>query len=785
MNRVPCCVSKSFERNVYFGEFDHADVDLREDDSMRHLRPSRLLLAWMLTLLSVLSARVTTAQDPVPANDAKPVEAKPADKPVLAQFVTVEGTIDDSTVGRIRNTALKLQEQATLEDRKAILVLEVLPGSSELLQAMRVAKDLTANSISRVKTVAWVPQSLTGHNALVALGCKEIVMHPDASLGDIGLGKPVEPGERQGIIELIDKRYNPKLSRALVTGMLDPQAEVRVITIARGDDIEKRVVTKTEQQELINSGLEITDFETIKEPGEQGAFSASEARALGFLIQHTADSKDALAQTYGLPAEAMREDLILGKSPAVRLIHITETIDPVLEAFIERQIDRATSARANTIIFQIQSPGGYLLSGENLANRIIQLRDQKVRSIAFIPDHAYSAAAIVALACDEIYILPDARIGDAGPMEIKPGGQFERVPEKILSPLRQRLKSLGEEKGRPPALLEAMSDKDLDVYEVTHRDNGRRWYLSDDEIHRSNGEWIKGRVVPESENDLLLTVTGDRAVELKLATATVSDLADLQARLGLPEGTRLVGVERTWVDGMIFALASPAVAGLLLFLGIMFLYIEAHFFTGFFGILSVICFSIFFWSKFLGGTSGWLEVILFVLGTGMLLMEIFVIPGFGVFGITGILLVIGSLVMAFQTFGNYEVGGDWFNLLRTMGTLSGTLAAVIIMGAVISNMLPSIPFFNALILHPDTDSQQGGPRLRPDLSGEISTAAAGVGPHLVGLRGKSATLLRPAGKANIEGHIYDVVSEGGFISQDAEVEVLQVRGNRILVREIT
>lgn len=761
---------------------------------------SRTLSSWLALVVASASVVLTTAP-PLRAQPAAQLEADerapgagqdvpaqpanaPADKPPLAQFITVEGTIDDSLVGRIRNVALKLQEQAVLENRKAFLILEVLPGSSELLQAMRVAKDLTSNSISRVKTIAWLPQPLTGHNAIVALGCKDIVMHPDASLGDIGLGKAVDAGERQSVMELIDKRYNPKLSRALVTGMLDPQAEVRVVTISRGEETERRVVTKAEQQELINTGLDITDFETIKEPGEAGTFSASEARALGFLVQHTVDSRDAISQTYGLPAESMREDFAVGKSPAVRLIHITETIDPVLEAFIERQIDRAVAADANTIIFQVQSPGGYLLSGENLANRIISLRDQKVRTIAYIPDHAYSAAAIVALACDEIYILPTARIGDAGPMEIKEGGQFERVPEKILSPLRQRLKSLGEAKGRPAALLQAMSDKDLDVYEVTHRDNGRRWYMSDEEIHRSNGEWIKGRVVPETENDLLLTVTGDRAVELKIATATVNDLEDLQSRLGLPEGTKLVGVERTWVDTMIFLLASPSVAGFLLFLGIMFLYIEAHFFTGFFGILSAICFAVFFWSKFLGGTAGWLEIIIFVLGVVLLLLEIFVIPGFGVFGISGILLLIGSLVMAFQTFGNYEVGSDWYNLLSTFGTLSGTLAAVILMGAILSHMLPSIPFFSSMILTPDAQSNQSGPRLRPDLSGELSTSASGIGPHLIGLRGSAATVLRPAGKALIDSHVYDVVSEGGFIDTEAQIEVIQVRGNRILVREI-
>ena len=96
---------------------------------------------------------------------------------------------------------------------------------------------------------------------------------------------------------------------------------------------------------------------------------------------------------------------------------------------------------------------------------------------------------------------------------------------------------------------------------------------------------------------------------------------------------------------MVFWLNKTWVTVLLVMLGIVFIYMELHFMNGMCGILATLCFALFFWSRALGGTAGWLEVILFVIGLGCIAMEIFVIPGFGVFGISGGILVIASLVL--------------------------------------------------------------------------------------------------------------------------------------------
>lgn len=745
----------------------------------------------LLAVTAQVSPSPVFAQDgPVFAQDDSARQNQPGaknndgvNKIPLAKFVTVDSPIDDQVFRRVRNTGLKLQEESRNEERRAFLILEIKPGNSEFHQVLGLARFLTSADMNGVTTIAWVPETVVGYNTVVALACNEIVMHPDAMLGDIGRGRVVPSDDRQSILQLVDKRQNAQVNRSLAIGMMDPRSAIRVVTIQGDDGVnEKRVVTPEESKLLSERLVSIIDTELLKEAGEVGRFSGQQARNLGILVSHTATSRVEIVDLYGFEQEALREDIDDGEQINVQVIKLTDVIEPKIEAFTYRQIDRAIAEGANLIIFEVDSPGGSYMIGMNMALRIAELADDDIRTVAYIPKQAYSMAAIISLSCDQIFMHKDAQLGDAGIIRPDFENQVMRaVPEKLLSPLRQTLKTFAEKKNRPKALLEAMSFKDLVVYEVRHRDNGRIWYMSEDEIHESNGEWIKQAAVPESAKDLLVTVTGDRAVELKLATAVVQDMDDLKTWLNIPPEVKLHAVERTWIDNLIFTLTTPFMTGLLLFLALVCIYIELHFMTGFFGILSALCFSVFFWSKFLGGTAGWLEVILFVLGVGCILMEVFVIPGFGVFGISGGLFVLGSLVMASQTFSSITPAQDMQKLTETIGTLSGSVVAVVIFAMLMSHFLPRIPIFNQMILTPENQAKMGrfnGPQLDPELTGGALSKAA-----LIGKTGAALSILRPSGKAKIDGEIYDVVSEGPFIQAGTEIEVINVEGNRIVIRE--
>jgi membrane-bound serine protease (ClpP class) len=709
----------------------------------------------------------------------------------LGQFITVSSPVDANIEGKVRRIAKDLQSRAQQEGRKAILVLEITDGPSRFGDVRELAQFLSS-AIPSVTTVAWIPKDVRGYNVILALACNEIVMAPKASLGDIGRGKAVEADAQSFVVNLVNRRHNTKLSEALVLGMMDPQKEVLWVRLKVGDPAqavtETRVVTAVEFERLVKGRAVIDAQQTIKAAGTDGMFTGTQSRALNILVTQTADSLADIATLYKLPREALRDDPAAGSAPVARRIRIEGVITPLVDEFIQRQIKRAVSSGANLLIFEIESPGGYLHSSKNLAYAISDLDPKEVRTVAYIPDEALSGAAIIALGADEIYMHPSAKLGDAGPIEMQKGGAFERADEKILSVLRQDLKDLAERKGRPPALAMAMADKDLLVYEVTNRDSGNIWYMSDAEIHDSNGEWIKGRVVPESEKNLLLTVDGRRAHALKLAAPPVDSFDELKQRLGVPVSETLPAIGATWVDSLVFYLNTSFVTGLLFVIGIMCIYAELHVTSGFFAICATLCFSLFFWSRFLGGTADWLEVVLFLIGLGCIAMEIFVVPGFGIFGISGGLLVISSLVLASQTFYIPVSRSDYQELSRSVGTLSGAIVGFIILAVFLGRYLPRMPLLNEMVLVPPGGADRehwNEPQLRPEYSGaRTANPRLEQSPELIGRVGKTTTILRPSGKALIDEKYLDVISDGPFIDQGTAVEVIAVAGNKIVVRQV-
>ncbi|MFT5091514.1 MAG: membrane-bound serine protease (ClpP class), partial [Porticoccaceae bacterium] len=685
--------------------------------------------------------------------------------------------------------------QAELEDRDNILILEIETGSSTFGQVSDLAKELTSSKYSRVRTVAWIPKDessrpLTGYTAIIALACREIVMHPDAEIGDVGRGTALDDDEQLSIINLVEKRYNTKVNGALAAGFVEPSRTVLKIKVISGEDAnrvtETRVVTSEEMQRLQESDVAIPDVITIKEKGDVLLLSGKRARQLDILVMQTAEDRVDLAELYGFDRRYLRESLTTDQPPRARIIKIDGVIDPILHEYVEREIRRAVAEDANLIIFEIESPGGYLAPSEQLADRISKLDGKKHRTVAYIPDGAYSGAAIIAMGCDDIYLHPEAKIGDAGPIEMRPGQPFERAPEKVLSPLRETMKVLAKRKGRPPALLEAMADKDLRVFEVTHSQTGRKFFMSEAEIEASGGEWIKGALVPESREDNLLTVIGRRAHDLKLANEPVHDMGELRQRLGIPANAVVPVSAQTWVDALIFRLKTPEITFLLFMVGLICIYLEVYTVSGFFGIGGALCFAIFFWSRFLGGTAGWLEVTLFIFGIALIAMEIFVIPGFGVFGLSGGLAVIASLILASQTFVIPSTSAEFDQFSWTIGTLSSSIVAVVAVGAVLSHFMPRIPGLRGFVLAAPGTVDDGGPLLNPDITGDPSqTLQIDENTSLLSQTGTAFSTLRPSGKAHINGTLVDVVSSGEFIDPGTPIEVVEVAGNRVVVRATT
>ena len=759
--------------------------------------------AWQMAVVALLLALTAGParawQQPAAGKPALPkkVAEEDEDQP-LARMLVLSGAIDGSVQGRISNAALTLENQAVREGREAILVLEFGPGTSSFGQASDLARFLASAQLTHVRTVAWIPAGvrIDGNNAIVVLACREIVMHPDAELGDLGRDAVMAPDQQRFVLDLVERRHNPRLHTALVRGMMDPAIEVRKVGVELVRDgqttIQPRLVTPTEHRELLDGGASIPDAPvTIKPAGFPGIFTGARARAHDVLVTSTADSRRELAGLYEVPPRLLQPNATFGTTPVAVRIRVDGMIEPVLETFIDRQIERALADGANLIVFEIESPGGLVHSSFELADRIAALDAREVRTIAWIPEMAYSGAAIVALGCDEIYMAESAEFGASAPV-VNEGGEWARAPEKVLSWMRLKLTELARRKGRPAALLIATADKDLQVYEVRNRETGETWYLSQLELDQEPGVWEdEPRLVPETVENNLLTVNGRRAHELQIASPPVESFEELKGRLGISPETAIPAIGRTWLDSLIFFLNTDFAVGGLIFIGLICIYLELHFMTGLLGIISATCFALFFWSRFLGGTAGWLEVVLFLLGIGCIALEIFVIPGFGVFGVSGGLLVVASLILASQTFSSMDPGSSFRQMSHTVGTLSASVASVIVMAMLISRFLPHVPVFNRMILSPPVPGHSGaelasGPLLRPDLmqpGASIDHRQSGASLH-AGMRGVASSVLRPAGRAVIDGNYVDVVSEGPFIEAGNPVEVVEVRGNRIVVRQV-
>ena len=449
-------------------------------------------------------------------------------------------------------------------------------------------------------------------------------------------------------------------------------------------------------------------------------------------------------------------------------------------AYLNNRLDRAQRIGADLIIIRLKSPGGLLEESVQLARRLSEI--DWATTVAFIPEEAISGGAIIALGCDRIYMRPRGLIGDAGPIVLGPDGIFEHVEEKRVSYLHVAMRELAESKNRPSALASAMADRSLKVFPVKTKVGGEMKYLSTEQIAKLEkpDDFEVGKSIPEAGESRFLTVDGSRALELKLAEGVFESESEFLAALDFDAR---VDTRMTWVDRTVYLLNRPWLTGLLLFVALIALYVElAAPGISVAGLTSLACFGVFFWSHALGGTSGWLEVLIFVLGVLCLVVEIFLLPGFGVFGLSGILLVLLSLIMATQDFVLPSNPGQWQQLQTNSLVVLGSIAVVSVLFVGQLLLLDSLPGLKRFQLKaPSVDPTQSAAASESLLSKPNAEQPL----PLVGDHGVAESVLRPSGKVLFDKLLIDVVTEGDYLDPGTPVEVIRREGNRIVVRKVT
>ena len=317
-----------------------------------------------------------------------------------------------------------------------------------------------------------------------------------------------------------------------------------------------------------------------------------------------------------------------------------------------------------------------------------------------------------------------------------------------------------------------MIDPTIEIAEYQNKDTGETRILSAAELEGMDdaAAW-QHRAAIDLENGQL-SFDGQQAVARGIAWRTVDTFDELKQPFGL-QG-EIPNPQPNLALEFIEALATPELAIILLMVGFAGIYIELR--TpgigagAFIGALALL---LFFWSKYLDGTAGWLEILLFVAGFSFMLLEIFVIPGFGIFGLGGGAMMLSSLVLASLTFVRPHSEVEVEELTRSIGSVALAGLGMMAIVLVSRRYLPQAPLFRQIVLEPPHDEEL------EDLGHRESLADHSA---LIGMQGIAATDLRPAGKARINHELIDVIAEAEPLDNGTPIVVVEARGSRVVVR---
>jgi membrane-bound serine protease (ClpP class) len=467
------------------------------------------------------------------------------------------------------------------------------------------------------------------------------------------------------------------------------------------------------------------------------------------------------------------------------IIIIRGDIDPGMVTFVRRETSRALKQGAAFLIYEIDTFGGRVDSALQISSFILSV--QGARTVAWVNNNSesmgisWSAGALIALSCSDIYMASGTSVGAAAPVTVTSEGT-QGAGEKAVAAVRSQMAALAERNGYPVGIALAMTDSDVELWEVALGDRTEALTLTD--LQRLEGEKVAlRRVAMISAPGKLLSLTSRDAYRYGLC----SGLADTQEALLKDLGAAAVAAESLpgFSDTALSILSSAPVQAILIILGLAMIFLEIN--TpgfGVFGLVAALAFAAVFGSGFLLGRVGSLELILFLAGISLLAVELFLIPGFGVIGVSGILIIGISLVLSMQDFLIPQNAWEWSLLGRnSLVVFAGILAAITAI-AIIALTGPRIKLFDRLTLHSRITGTAGGPDPDPAatkaaagavMSGENDYAA------LLGKTGRAASTLRPSGKAEIESRTYVVETEGVYVASGTAITVIRVLGNRVVV----
>jgi membrane-bound serine protease (ClpP class) len=451
----------------------------------------------------------------------------------------------------------------------------------------------------------------------------------------------------------------------------------------------------------------------------------------------------------------------------VFVIPIEKEIEPGLVTFIKRAVKEAESKNPKALIFEINTFGGQVESALEIVEIISAV---KVPTLAYVKEKAISAGALIALACNDLVMEENTTIGDVAPIMVSQGGPV-MMGEKFQSPLRAKFRSLAQKNNYPVKLSESFVSTEKEIVEVWYKDSSTALLTGVEygDLSEQEKKSIvrKKTIVPKGE---LLTLSASEALELGFSRKTVSNIREALTYLGI-EDIQPVRINKKRSEN--FLITFNKIAPILLMIGLFGIYMEIK--TpgfGIFGIVGIAAFLLFFGTKHIVGLADHIELTLFVLGITLLAVELFVLPGFGIFGVLGIGLMLAAALLAMQSFTIPRMPWEKIAFKRNL-LIVGSMFAASVPIFIVTLFSASRALKIAGLGHTQTESVDAG--FRP---------ASEDYAKLVGTSGTTATPLRTAGSAIINGIRYDVVSDGSYVDEGVDVKVTEVIGNRIIVSRV-
>jgi membrane-bound serine protease (ClpP class) len=411
---------------------------------------------------------------------------------------------------------------------------------------------------------------------------------------------------------------------------------------------------------------------------------------------------------------------------------IDSEIGPSVTRLTTAAIAEAEKRNAAYILIDMDTYGGLVDDADHIRTALLKT---KIPTLVLIRNNAASAGALISIACDSIYMQPGATIGAASVVN----QTGELMPEKYQSYMRKKMRATAEQTGRNPLIAEGMTDENLEIDSIKER----------------------GKII---------TFSTQEAIKYGYCNAQVENEEDVLKSLK----NNNITIEKhksSLLESLIIWLVNPAVSGIFLLVIFAGIYFEFKAPGTLLPIaISAVAALIYFAPLYLEGLAANWEILVFILGLILLLVELFVIPGFGVAGISGIVLIVSSLTLALVRNINFDFtfvpqGSVAFSFLLVAVSMSLPLLFIMAFG----HQIFASAMFKQISATAEMKTEDG-------FSIRDNSLVA-----LIGQEGIAATDMRPAGKIDINGVRYDATADSGFVLRGTAVKVIQLRGTTLVI----